>query len=193
MTVSAHNRTTRWTCYTAGGIFILLGAFSILHPFWAFASTAVRMGVGFLLSGLNNLVPYASMKDVAERPKWLLPMAVIDITFGLLFLSHIGLAVFALSTLLGVWVILGGFVRGCTAVQLRAAGVRKWWVMLTSAALAGVAGAFLLSNPFTVPAWVDALVGATLIGAGLLSIMEGRTLYPPKAQANTPPPPPPAR
>ncbi len=73
MASSAHNKTARWTCYTAGGIFILLGIFSILHPFWALASTAILMGTGFLLSGINNLVPYFSMKNGAERPKWLLP------------------------------------------------------------------------------------------------------------------------
>ncbi len=178
MTSSAHNKTARWTCYTAGCIFILLGIFSVLHPFWALASTAILMGIGFLLSGINNLVPYFSMKSGPERPKWLLPMAIIDIVFGLFFLSHIGLAVFTLSTLVGAWVMLGGFVRGYTAFHLRAVGVPRWWVMLVGAALLVVVGAILLSNPFAAAVWVAALVGATLIGAGLLSITEGKALYP---------------
>ena len=180
MTSSAYNKTARWTCYTAGCIFILLGFFSVLHPFWALASTAILMGIGFLLSGINNLVPYFSMKDIPERPKWLLPMAIIDIAFGLFFLSHIGLAIFTLSTLLGAWVILGGCVRAYTAFQLKSVGAERWWLMLVSAILMIAVGAVLLANPFAAAVWVAVLVGSTLVGAGLLSIAEGRTFYPPE-------------
>jgi uncharacterized membrane protein HdeD (DUF308 family) len=177
---SAYNKTARWTCYTAGCIFILLGVFSVLHPFWAVASTAVFMGVGFLLSGINSLVPYLSMKNVPERPKWLLPMAVIDIAFGLFFISHIGLAIFTLSTLVGVWVLLGGFTRCYMAFHLRSSGVEKWWAPLISAPLMIAVGALLLSNPFVAVIWISVMVGLTLTGAGMLSIVEGKILYPPE-------------
>jgi uncharacterized membrane protein HdeD (DUF308 family) len=178
--LSAYNKTARWTCYTAGCIFILLGVLSVLHPFWAVASLAVLMGVGFLLSGVNSLVPHLSMKNAPERPKWLLPMAVVDIAFGLFFISHIGLAIFTLSTLVGVWAILGGLMRCYMAFHLRSSGVGRWWAPLISALLMIAVGALLFSNPFAAVIWISVMVGLTLTGAGMLSIAEGKILYPPE-------------
>jgi uncharacterized membrane protein HdeD (DUF308 family) len=41
-------------------------------------------------------------------------------------------------------------------------------------------GMILLSNPFAAEIWISVTVGMTLTGAGLLSIAEGKILYPPE-------------
>lgn len=178
------NKTARWTFYTAGAIFILLGVLSLLHPFLALVSVAVFMGIGLIITGINNLVPFFTMKGNPLRPKWLLPMGILDILFGFLFISRIGLAIFTLSTLLGLWVLLVGCLRLYIAYEIKSAGVTKWWWMLVSAVLMLLAAAVLLSHPVAAVLGVAMLTGLSLIGVGALSIAEGRILYPARSRRN---------
>lgn len=173
-------KTARWTFYTAGGLMIVMGAFSLLHPVMALVSTAVLLGIGFIVAGLNNLVPYFTIKDPAIRPRWLLPLGIVDIVFGLVFISHVGLAIFTVTALLGVWVAIVGFMRLYIAFQLKAGGISKWWIMLVSGVLMLIAAFLLLSHPVVAVIGVAMITGASLIGVGCLMIAEGRVIYPPQ-------------
>ena len=173
-------KTARWTFYTAGGLMIVMGVVSLLHPMVALVSTAVLLGIGFLIAGLNNLVPYFTIKDPAIRPKWLLPLGIVDIVFGVVFISHIGLAMFTVTTLLGIWIALAGVMRLYIAFQLRAGGVTRWWIMLVSGVLMLIAAFLLLSNPIVAAIGVAMITGIALIGAGCLMIAEGGVIYPPQ-------------
>jgi uncharacterized membrane protein HdeD (DUF308 family) len=172
------NKTVRWTFFTTGAILIILGVLSIIYPFVVLLTTAVFMGVGFLLSGLNNLIPYFSMRDNPLRPQWLLPLGIVDVIFGLFFLSHIGLAVFALTTLLGVWVLLTGCLRAYISFKIKAAGAQKWWMMLLSAAAMLALSAALLANPGVEGVLLALLAGLSLMIAGAAVIAEGKLIYP---------------
>jgi uncharacterized membrane protein HdeD (DUF308 family) len=172
------NKTARWTFYTAGVIFVLLGILLLIFPLFVIASTAVFMGVGFLLAGVNNLVPYYSMRKNPMRPKWFLLLGAVDLVFGLLFLSNIGLAIFAVTTLLGAWVMAVGCLRVYMSFQAKAYGARKWWVMLLSAAMMLLISAALLSNPLVGAVSIGLLTGLSFITVGVIIISEGRLIYP---------------
>ncbi len=167
-------KTVRWTAYTAGAIMIVLGALSVMRPL---VVPSVYLGVGFLLAGLNNLVPYFSMKANPLRPAWLLPCGVLDVFFGLFFLSHQALAIFTLSTILGAWILLAAGMRAYAAFDLRKAGVAKWWFSLLNACVMLLAAVLLLSNPFAAAFAASLLAGCTLILLGALLIAEGRIAY----------------
>jgi uncharacterized membrane protein HdeD (DUF308 family) len=172
------NKTARWTFYTAGVIFVILGLLSISLPMFVLVSTAVFMGVGFLMAGLNNLVPYFTMRGNPLRPAWFLPLGVLDVVFGVFFLSHIGLAIFTVTTMLGVWVLLAGCLRVYISLQIRRAGVGKWWLMMASAGLMLILSGFLLANPHVEGVILAIVSGLSLIGIGAMMITEGRMLYP---------------
>lgn len=173
------NKTARWTFYTSGAILILLGLVAFLNPMLSAVTLGVCMGIGFLIAGFNNLVPYFSMRDNPLRPKWLLPLGILDIVLGALFLTRIGLAFFALSTLLGFWILLVGVMRLWMSFQVKAAGNEKWWLMTASGALLLLCALILLSNPFAAAFAVTFLVGFVLVMAGLVIIFEGKLIYPP--------------
>ncbi len=179
--MDAHNfnKTARWTFYTSGAILILLGLVAFLNPMLSAVTLGVCMGIGFLLAGFNNLVPYFSMRDNPLRPKWLLPLAILDIALGALFLTRIGLALFTLSTLLGCWVFFVGAMRLWMSFQIKAMGNAKWWLMTASGALLLLCALVLLFNPFAAMFAVTLIVGFVLIVAGLLIIAEGKLIYPP--------------
>ncbi|MDR3255424.1 MAG: DUF308 domain-containing protein [Synergistaceae bacterium] len=172
------NKTARWTFYTAGVIFVALGLLSAMRPVVALISTAISMGVGFILAGINNLVPYFTMRGNPLRPNWLLPLGLLDVLFGVFFLSHIGFAIFTITTLLGVWVLLSGCLRLYISIQIKAAGIAKWWLMLASAAVMLLLSAALLSHPQVEGIILALLTGLSLIGLGIMMIAEGRIIYP---------------
>lgn len=172
------NKTARWTFFTTGAILVVLGVLSLLYPFVVLVTTAIFMGVGLLFCGLNHLVPYISMRNNPQRPVWMLPLAIVDIVVGVLFLSHIGLAIFTVTTLVGAWMLMTGGIRVFIAFKLKEAGAEKWWLMLASAILIMLVAGILLANPFVAGVAIALLTGASLIGMGVLVIMEGRTIYP---------------
>jgi uncharacterized membrane protein HdeD (DUF308 family) len=174
------NKTARWTFYTAGAILVFIGALSVLNPLITLVSTAVSMGVGFLLAGANYLVPYFSMKKNPDRPKWFLPLGVADMVFGALFITNIGLAILTLSTLLGAWMLISGALRLYASLLIRSAGAPKWWMMTASAILMLILSFLLLSNPAAEGIFLSAFVGFSLVAAGVLFITEGRLIYPAK-------------
>ena len=173
-------KTARWTFYTAGAILAFIGALALLNPIVTLASTGISMGVGFLLAGANYLVPYFSMRNNPLRPKWFLPLGVADLAFGVLFITHIALAAFTLSTLLGAWMLLSGALKLYSSFLIRSSGAPKWWMMSVSAVLMLILSFVLLSNPALEGLFLAALVGVSLVSAGTLFIAEGRLIYPAK-------------
>lgn len=171
------NKTVRWTMYTAGVIFLFLGILSILHPFIILVSTAVFMGVGMILAGINNLVPYLTMRNNPLRPKWLLPLGIVDMAFGIVFLSHIGLAIFALTSIIGAWLLAAAATRFYIAYKLKTVGTVKWWATLATAALMVLLSLILLFVPELAELWTALLVGGSILAAGCLMIAEGRVIY----------------
>ncbi|MDR1019744.1 MAG: DUF308 domain-containing protein [Synergistaceae bacterium] len=174
------NKTARWTFYTAGAILVFVGMLSLLNPIVTLASIGVSIGLGLLLAGANYLVPYFSMRQNPLRPKWFLPLGVADLAFGVLFITHIALAVITLSTLLGAWMLLSGALKLYSSFLIRSAGVPKWWMMAASAVLMLILSFVLLSNPALEGLFLAVLTGVSLVSAGVLFIAEGRLIYPAK-------------
>lgn len=172
------NKTARWTFYTTGGILIILGILLLFNPLFSAAALGLCAGIGFLTAGLNNLVPYFSMKGNPLRPKWLLPLGVIDLVMGILFITRIGLAAFTVSTLLALWIFAVGVMRIWMSLQIRAAGNKKWWIPAGGGALFLLCALTLFSNPFAAVFAVTFVSGTALIAVGCVIIAEGKLVYP---------------
>lgn len=178
MNIHDFNRTARWTFYTTGVILILLGTAAFFNPMLSAVSMGFCMGIGFLIAGLNNLVPYFSMRGNPDRPNWLLPLGILDIALGVLFITRIGLAVFTLSTLLGIWALVVGGLRLWMSFQVKATGNKKWWLMAANGALMLLFALLLFSNPFAAVFAMTFLAGVVLVVSGCVIIAEGRLIYP---------------
>ncbi|MDR1965682.1 MAG: DUF308 domain-containing protein [Synergistaceae bacterium] len=169
----ALKKTVRWTLYTTGGIVALAGLFVAVSPMLALMSLSSLMGIGLLVSGVNHLVPYFSMRNSEFRPKWLLVSGVLDVIFGAVFISRLGLAILAFSTLAGLWAIFAACARAYMSYVNRAAGLEKWRASAASCALMALIALFLLAFP----TMAVTFAGAATSAAGVLIIAEGRIIY----------------
>lgn|GEM_PF-1795264 len=173
------NKTARWTFYTSGVILIILGLLLLFNPMFSAVVLGVCVGIGFLIAGLNNLIPYFSMRGNPLRPRWLLPLGVLDVAVGFLFLTRIGLALFTVSVLLALWLLPVGLLRLWMAMEVRAAGNSHWWVTAASGVLLLLCAFVLFTNPFAAAFAVSFVAGVTLAVAGCVIIAEGKLVYPP--------------
>ncbi len=173
-------KSMRWTLFTTGGILILLGIVSCFHPLASLMSFAFFIGIGFVVAGINHLVPYFTMRGSSYRPSWLLPQGILDILLGVLMLTRIGLTTLMIPVLLGFWVMFMGVLRLYSSFQLKRAGLKKWWILLISGVLLLLCALMVISSPILGALLVTWLIGAMFICAGAAAIAEGRLIYPPK-------------
>ena len=167
-------KTVRWTLFTDGAIIILIGALGALYPILNSPSPPTAIGVGFLICGLNYLVPYISLKHSAIRPRWFIIIGVLNAVFGVLFLARVGLILFRLPVLAGIWMIFAACARAFMAFENFRSGVGKWWITLTVAAYLLFAAAAMMTNTadtVSIPSW------SAMIFSGLFIINEGRKLF----------------
>lgn len=171
------NAVARWTFYVSGAILVIAGIFAVFNPFAAVVSAAVLMGAGLLLAGINEAIAYFSIKS-SERPVWMLVMCGINLAMGVFFLLHVGMAIFTVTALAGIWVLLSGGIRTYLSFKMRSAAIDSWWIMLVSGILMILLGIVLLANPFAAVITVAAFMAISLIGVGVLTILEGRATFP---------------
>ena len=177
-------KTVRWTLFTDGAVIIVIGALGALYPVLHSPSPPTTMGVGLLFSGFNYLVPYISLGKSTIRPLWLLLIGVLNVIFGVLFLARLGLILFRLPTLAGVWMIFAACARGCMAFLNFKSGIGKWWITLTVGAYMFFAAAAMMANTSET---VSILSWNAMIVSGLFIINEGRKLFEEKKSAKKTP------
>ena len=168
-------KTVRWTLFTDGAIIILIGALGALGLFLQSPSLSKNtIGVGLLVSGLNYLVPYISLKNSPIRPRWFILIGALNAVFGVLFLTGVWRLLFKLQVLAGVWMIFAACARAFMAFENFKSGVGKWWITLT-------VGAYLLFAASTMLAdtseGVRFISWSAMIVSGMFIINEGRKLF----------------
>jgi uncharacterized membrane protein HdeD (DUF308 family) len=166
--------TVRWTLFTAGAIIIVMGVLGALSPVFPAISPSFVMGCGLIVSGANYFVPYIALRAAPLRPRWFLVLAVIDAVFGVLFLTRIGLILFKLPILVGLWMVFLCCARFYMAYLNRKAHIPCWWITLTVCGYAALAAAAVMSNSsdsLSLFSW------NAFIMTGLFMVNEGRKLF----------------
>jgi uncharacterized membrane protein HdeD (DUF308 family) len=167
-------KTLRWTLFTDGGIIAVLGILGSAARVFDAISLPVVMGAGLFVAGLNYFVPYFSLKNSKFRPLWLVAFGVIDVVFGALFLLRVGLWLFSLPILIGLWMIFSACAKAYMAYANRRAGISKWWITAVSCAYMASASAAMMAattQPMPLLSW------SALIMTGVFIINEGRKLF----------------
>jgi len=76
-----------------------------------------------------------------------------------------------IGALPGVCILADGLLKIQIAVDAKAFGVSKWWLILAAAIITGTAGFFLIADPIGSAAVVAVILGAALIAEGILNLI----------------------
>lgn len=76
-----------------------------------------------------------------------------------------------LCTILGVYVLADALLKIQIAIDSKAFGIRKWWLILSMAILTGITGFLLIFRPSESTRIIMILFGITLLAEGILNLI----------------------
>ena len=170
-------KTLRWTLYLTGGILIALGLWAMTYPVEALMSLALFLGAGFVLAGVNHLVPCFSLRGDPMYPRWMLIQGVLDLLIGVVMLTRLGVTAFMIPIMVACWFSFTGVVRIATSFRLKSLGFGRWWAMLLNGLLLVVCASLMLASPFVGGISVALLMGSAFVASGLLIVWEARGIF----------------
>lgn len=148
----------------------VLGGVLIAVPNFSAALLCRLVGVTMLLFGAVKIIGYCS-KDLYRLA------FQYDLAFGILLIALGGILLFRPDTMvqiiciiMGVCVLADALLKIQISIDSKAFGLEKWWLILVTAILTGVAGFLLVLRPMESARAVMILLGVTLITEGLLNL-----------------------
>lgn len=148
----------------------VLGGVLIAVPNFSAALLCRLVGVTMLLFGAVKIIGYCS-KDLYRLA------FQYDLAFGILLIALGGILLFRPDTMvqiiciiMGVCVLADALLKIQISIDSKAFGLEKWWLILVTAILTGIAGFLLVLRPMESARAVMILLGVTLITEGLLNL-----------------------
>lgn len=170
-------KTMRWTLYFSGVLLIVLGIWAMTYPVGALMSLALFLGIAFVVSGINHLVPCFSLRGDPMCPRWMMVQGLLDLLLGIVMLTRVGMTAFMIPIAVACWFCFTGLVRIVTSFRLKALGFRGWWRMLLNGLLLAVCAGLMVVSPFVAGLSIAVTMGSALILSGFLMIVEGRGIF----------------
>ncbi len=137
--------SAQWLCRFAGGLMLVFGTIKI---------------IGYFSRDLYRL---AFQHDLA--------MGILQLVLGCVLIFRASPVINILCALLGVYVLADALLKVQIAVDSRAFGLGKWWMILTSAIVTGVLGVLLVLRPSESAQVLMILLGVSLITEGVMNII----------------------
>lgn len=169
MSVSKRIRAVKLGYLTVSVLLAALGVALILAPDISAALLCRIAGSLMILFGIVKVLGYCS-KDLYRLA------FQYDLAFGLLLIALGAALIFRtekmlvlLWNLLGIYILADALLKIQIAIDARKFGIRKWWLILGTAAITGILGFLLVLRPSEGAAAVMTLMGASLIFEGLLN------------------------
>lgn len=158
-----------------GVVTLALGLILAVWPSETLKVCAVLLGIQFLVSGVFRIVLalMSSGLDGAVRALAGLTGALAVIV-GLLCLRNPTQTLLVIGLLIGVWLLISGFVDVITAVLSPVRGRRGWDI--ATGVLGVLVGGFLVVNPHVSLGLLVVMTCIWLFGVGLLAVVVGLRL-----------------
>lgn len=115
---------------------------------------------------ISNVIDHS--KNLYPRWGWFLALGIVLIVLGLGALAYAVAATLTSVIVIGVLMLIGGAAQLIHAWTLRSLGGFVWWTLV--GLLYIVAGGMVIQNPIAGAEILTLLLGATLIGVGVLRL-----------------------
>ena len=134
-------------------------------------TAGVMVGIFMLLSGVIEIVVFATTSGLLFGSGWLLLDGVLTVILSLFLLFNQWFTMMSLHFLFTLWLLISGISRFVSAFDLRAFGVRGWGWILTIGIILMVAGFICMMDPWVSVAAIGLTVGLAFLLEGISSIV----------------------
>ena len=155
----------------SGVLLIVAGIYCLCNQDVAAMTAGVMVGVFMLISGVIEIIVFASTSGLLFGSGWLLLDGVLTVILSLFLLFNQWFTLLSLPLLFTLWLLFSGISRFVSAFDLRAMGVRGWGWVLAVGILLMVAGFICMMEPWVSVAAIGLTVGLAFLLEGVSSIV----------------------
>jgi len=142
------NAVKHWYLSLIVGILFLLFGFWILKtPLESYLTLALLFGVVFLVNGVFEIIFSISNRKEIDNWGWILAGGIIDLLFGIVLASNVGLSMAVLPFYVGFILLFRSVAAMGYAFDLKGFGVRDWYWLLLLGILGLIFSFIMIWNP----------------------------------------------
>lgn len=127
-------------------------------------------GIIMLLFGLIKIIGYFSKDLYRLAFQYDLAFGILIMALGIIMIARTNVMMSILCIIFGIYVLADALLKVQIAIEAKAFGISKWWLILAVAILTGVVGFLLVLRPWESAQVVMVLLGLSLISEGLLNL-----------------------
>jgi uncharacterized membrane protein HdeD (DUF308 family) len=151
----------------SGVLLVVLGVVCICNPFETLFASAWIIGIMTLFSGMAMLLFTLETQIFLPNSGTRMLSALLQIFFGLFFLTHKGTLTLSLPIVFSAWVLIEGIILAVNSFDFKKAGFGAWWCIFLLGLASAVLGFFGLRNPEVAGKTLSTLIGLAVILCGL--------------------------
>ena len=128
-------------------------------------------GVIMILFGVVKIVGYCSKDLYRLAFQFDLASGILLIALGIILIIRTDSMMVIMCAIMGVYVLADALLKIQIAMDSRAFGLQKWWLILSAAILTGIVGFLLIFRPTESTQVIMILLGLTLLTEGMLNLI----------------------
>lgn len=136
-----------WMSLIVGVLAIILGILFIANPFTGLATLAILFTIGFIVSGLLEIIFAVSNRDTHNGWGWTLASGIIDLLLGILLISYPIVTIEVMIFFVGFYIMFQSIWAIGSSVELQRAGVKGWGWLLAMAILGIIFSFIFIMSP----------------------------------------------
>lgn len=150
---------------------MLLGICLIVWPGISAGVLCNLAGAVLLIAGVVRIVCYFQRGISYLWHRYELPLGLLDSLMGIYFFSHPANVLLLLPVIVGIAIIVDSVFKMQTALDLRAFGEQRWWLLLVLSGVSILVAIFLIRNPFEGTMTLMVYLGLSLVIDSLQSFV----------------------
>lgn len=164
-------RTNWWLLLLTGIIFVILSIKIILHPVESIVGLAIFIGWASLISGILQVSFAISGRSL--YPDWNLRLfnGIINLLFGLIFLTHPALTARALPFVFGFWMIFIGISTFFVGIRENSNNIPGSWFDMLLGLIITIGGIWISYNPLMEAAMLSWLLSLAFMFYGFYFVV----------------------
>ncbi|MGI5975965.1 MAG: HdeD family acid-resistance protein [Paludibacter sp.] len=152
-----------------GVVFIVLGIWTIATPLDAYAALSIVFALGFLISGITEVI--FSLSNKHQNWGWSLALGILSTVVGVLLLLNPAASMVTLPYYIGFTLLFRSISGMVTAYDMKQYGILDWGTLMVTAVLGLILSFILLWNP------VFAGINVVIWTAVTFIVLGGYTIY----------------
>ena len=124
-----------------------------------------------LLFGFIKMIGYFSKDLYRLAFQYDFAFGILIMALGIIMIARANVMMSIICIILGIYVLADALLKVQIAIDAKAFGIAKWWLILAVAILTGVVGFLLVLRPSESAQVLMVLLGLSLIAEGLLNLI----------------------